>query len=69
MLGEAEAVKLSYTANIIDPLGRSIEVANTQYLLVEGSQAYVVTLSMPADLADQLLQPSIATVETFRLIK
>lgn len=67
MLGEAEAVKLSYTANIVDPLGRSIEVANTQYLLVDGSLAYVVTLSMPADLADQLLQPSIAIVETFRL--
>lgn len=69
MLGEAEAMKLSYTANIVDPLGRSIEAANTQYLLVDGSLAYVVTLAMPVDLTDQLLQPSIAIVETFRLIK
>jgi hypothetical protein len=66
-LGETDAVKLSYTANLTDAFGKPVELANTQYLILEGSTAYVITLTMPRKLAEEYLQPSVEAVETFRL--
>jgi hypothetical protein len=66
-LGETDAVKLSYTANLTDAFGKPIELANTQYLLLDDSTAYVITLTMPRKLAEEYLQPSVEAVETFRL--
>jgi hypothetical protein len=69
MLGDIEAVKIAYTTNLVDPFGRPLEVANTQYLLLNGSTAHIVTLVMPVELADDYLQPFSEAAETFRLIE
>lgn len=68
-LGEVEGTRITYTTNIVDPLGRPVEVLNRQYLILDGSLAYIVTLSMPVTLVDQYLEPFTETVETFRLVE
>jgi hypothetical protein len=69
MLGDLEATRITYTAKIVDPFGRTVEISNTQYLVLEGSLAYIITLSMPAELAENYLQSYSEAVETFRLIE
>jgi hypothetical protein len=69
MLGETKAAKISYTAKLVDPLGRTIELSNTQYLVVQDSLVYIVTLSMPIELAKKQMQPYTQTAETFRVLE
>lgn len=67
--GDIEAAKISYSAKIVDRLGRNIEISNVQYMVLEGKTAYVITLSMPVELAKNNLEPFSKAVETFRLIE
>lgn len=67
MLGNVEAVKVTYTTNLNNPLGQQAEMSNTQYLILNGSTAYVVTLSIPVSLAEQYQAGATKAVETFRL--
>ena len=68
-MGEVEAMKIVYTANMIDAFGRPIEVSNTQYFVLDGSIAYIVTLSLPAEMVEEYLQPFSEVVQTFRLLE
>lgn len=66
-LGDGEAARVRYTMNMVDTLGQSIEVLNTQYIVVDGMTVYIVTLSMPVGLVDDFWQPYAAAVERFRV--
>jgi len=69
MFGDIEGTSITYTAEIVDPIGRPIEAMNRQYLILDGSLAYIITLSMPVELAEKHLQPYAEAAETFRLIE
>jgi hypothetical protein len=69
LLGDLEAVKLSYTVELVNPLGIAINNLNTQYLLLDGQTAYVITVAMEAELAEDLLESATETAESFRLIE
>lgn len=66
-LGDGEATRVRYTMNLVDALGQSIEVLNTQYIVIDGMTVYIVTLSMPVGLVDDFWQPYAAAVESFRV--
>ena len=70
-LGQTPASTISYTASIINLNGKPIEVANTQYLIIDpenGKLAYVITVSMLLDLLDEFGTDMLETAETFRLL-
>lgn len=69
MLGDLEAVKLTYSVELVNPLGVEIENLNVQYLLLADQTAYVITVAMATDLAEELLAPAVEAAETFRLIE
>jgi hypothetical protein len=51
-LGDIEAEEIKYQADIADALGQTNTVALTQYLMLNDTFAYVITLSSPVDLAE-----------------
>ncbi len=59
--------RVGYTMNLADALGQSIEVLNTQYIVVDGMTVYIVTLSMPVGLVDDFWPPYAAAAERFRV--
>ena len=67
MLGDVPVVRITYTTNLVNLLGQPMEILNAQYLMVDGTLASVVTLSMPVAMADEFLRPFTAAVETFRV--
>lgn len=67
MLGDMESSRISYTVDLVNPFGQLINGLNTQYLLIDGDIAYVVTLSMTEDLADDYLEEFRTAVETFEV--
>ena len=69
MLGDVEATMLQYSANLTDPLGRPLELTNTQYLLLQDETAYVVTLAVPRDTKPEALAEFMQSAETFRLLE
>lgn len=69
IIDNREAVKLSYLLTLTTPLGVEVENLNTQILVMEDNVVYVVTLGMEASLADDLLEPALEAVQTFRLLE
>ena len=59
--------RVGYTMNLADALGQSVEVLNTQYIVIDGMTVYIVRLSMPVGLVDDFWQPYAAAVERFRV--
>ena len=51
------------------PFGQPIEALNRQYIILEGSLTYIITLAMPIELVEDHLQSFSEEVETFRFIK
>jgi hypothetical protein len=52
-LSNAEAEEIKYAVGFAGPNGDMIQVMITHYLVVDGSTAYVITLSTSAELADE----------------
>ena len=70
LLGHTKAMKFKYTARMENHLGQEIEVAGVQYVVVDNSVAYIVSLTMPAELADsEFSWSAMEAVETFRLLE
>ena len=67
--GQFEGARITYTTDLADPLGRSITVLNRQYLLLNGSVTYVITLTMAEELAPEFLEPGTQAAESFELTK
>lgn len=67
--GDKEAIRLTYVAANVDPYGRTIMAKNSQYLLLDGSTAYVITLFMPEELAADYQTAFQANAETFSLLE
>ncbi len=67
MLGDTEAVQLQYSAYLFDPTGQQMHLTNTQYLMVQGKDSYVVTLAVPQITPADILAQYIDSAETFRL--
>jgi hypothetical protein len=52
-LSNAEAEEIKYAVGYVGPNGDIMQVMITHYLVVDGSTAYVITLSTSAKLADE----------------
>ena len=65
-LGEATAVKLVYVSEIVNPLGITLNLHTTQYIVVQNDVSYVISLTMPIELVDQLLADGETVAESFR---
>jgi hypothetical protein len=67
MLTNVEAEEFKYVAEITDITGRNITMMFTQYLLLDETVAYVVTLSAPAELADAYISTFEEIGQSFEL--
>lgn len=67
MLGDDEAIQLRYSMQMQTDAGSKIEVHNTQYFLINGSDLYIITLEMGQDLVDDYLAAGETAVETFQV--
>ena len=67
MLGENEAIQISYAMRVKTAAGNETTVHNTQYYLMRGGDLYIITLEMEQALVDTYLESSRTAVETFQL--
>ena len=72
MLGEQPAASFSYTANIPNGAGQTIEQLNNQYFVIDpndASVAYIITAATPSDTPANLVDDLKNTAETFRILE
>lgn len=67
MLGEDEAIQISYVVRMKTAAGAETTVHNTQYYLMRGGDLYIITLEMEQALVDTYLESSRTAVETFKI--
>ena len=69
MVGNEEAVRISYTVELVSAVGVPIKALNTQYLFVRDGRAYIVTMGISEEFRDQHLESARAAAETFRFLE
>ena len=67
-LGEYRSIKLSYELELNNPIGVPSTSVNNQYIILEGNTAYIVTVGMGVELADDLLPTANEAVQFSRLL-
>ena len=67
-IGDLEAEEFSYQAQIVDPLGNSIDMWLNQYLLLDGPVAYVITLGGVPETEQSQAQIFHDIAHSFRLL-
>ena len=67
MLGEDEAIQISYSMQVKTAVGAETAVHNTQYYVVNDGNLYMITLAMGQDLVADYLTSSRAVAETFQV--
>ena len=67
MLGNDEAVQISYSMMVDTTVGAEAEVHNTQYYVMKDGDLYILTVEMGQELVDAYLESSRTVAETFQI--